>query len=81
MTCFSRELHPVYGAVPRDGDYVEAGEILGLSPDSRDVITAPVSGWLRLVTSHSPDRRLTAQIWQDRRARDEADAAEALAQP
>jgi hypothetical protein len=82
MTCFSRELHPVYGAVPRDGEHVEAGEILGLSPDAKDVVTAPLSGWVRLVASPgASDRRLTIEVWQNRRERDEAQAAEYIGGP
>ena len=76
MTCFSRELHPIYGAVPDDGDFVEAGEILGLSPDAGEVITAPVSGWVRLVSSpDSPERRLVVEVWQDRRELEQKPAA------
>jgi len=46
---FDHLLHPVYGAIPRDGDYVERGDILGLSVDTQHVVTAPFSGWVRLL--------------------------------
>lgn len=50
MDCFDHELHPVYGAVPRDGEIVQPGDVLGLSVDSHEVITAPISGRVRLVS-------------------------------
>jgi hypothetical protein len=80
MTCFSQELHPIYGAVPGDGDFVEAGEILGLSPDAGEVITAPQSGWVRLIFSPaSPPQRLVVEVWQDRRELEQKPAADRVA--
>jgi len=60
------ELHPVYGSVPRDGDLVQSGDVLGLSADERDVVIAPVSGRIRLVTTPGdPHHRLHVQILQE----------------
>lgn len=38
------ELHPGYGAVPRNGDFVECGDVLGMSVDAKQVVTARASG-------------------------------------
>jgi hypothetical protein len=71
MSSISLELHPVYGAVPRDGEFVEAGEILGLSPDAGEVITAPHSGWVRLISSpNSSQHPLIVEICPNRRELD-----------
>ena len=43
------EVHPVYGAIYKDGEFVQRGAVLGLSVDSKSVVVAPVSGWVRLV--------------------------------
>jgi hypothetical protein len=42
------ELHPVYGAVYREGEFVQRGAVLGLSVDSKGVVIAPVSGWVKM---------------------------------
>ncbi|MGC8667184.1 MAG: hypothetical protein ACP5VE_03575 [Chthonomonadales bacterium] len=44
MSSFDLEVHPVYGAVPADGDMVQPGEVLGLSPDGTALVEAPVAG-------------------------------------
>lgn len=44
-------VHPVYGAIYKDGEFVQCGAVLGLSVDSREVVIAPVSGWVRLSES------------------------------
>lgn len=48
------EIHSVYGAIPHSGDHVEAGEVIGLSPDGTSVVTAPESGQVHLLTVKSP---------------------------
>lgn len=63
------ELHPIYGAIPQDGEFVRRGDVLGLSTDSREVILAPVSGWVRIIrtpeeTHGSEACRLLVQILQ-----------------
>lgn len=60
MDCFDHELHPVYGAVPRDGELVQPGDILGLSVDTHEVVTAPISGRVRLV---SEDGHTERHLW------------------
>jgi hypothetical protein len=63
------EVHPVYGAIYKDGEYVQCGAVLGLSVDTREVVVAPVSGWVRLddnttksLLSHPQGLRV--EIWQ-----------------
>jgi hypothetical protein len=41
------EIHPIYGAVPRDGDNVREGDIIGLSVDGSRAIAAPCAGTIR----------------------------------
>lgn len=63
MEPVDRELHPIYGAVPSDGEFVQQGEILGLSADASELVFAPISGWVELVPLADPaDRRLTVRI-------------------
>lgn len=64
------DVHPVYGAIYKDGEFVQRGAVLGLSVDSKEVVVAPVSGWVRLVP-HSPGaavqnapQSLQVEIWQ-----------------
>ena len=49
------EVHPIYGAIPSDGEFVLEGEILGLSADAREIVTAPRSGWIKLVPANEPE--------------------------
>ena len=42
------DLHPVYGAVYKEGEFVQRGAVLGLSVDSKGVVVAPISGWVRI---------------------------------
>lgn len=63
------DVHPVYGAIYKDGEFVQRGAVLGLSVDSKEVVVAPVSGWVRLVMPDSAGRaaearRLQIEIWQ-----------------
>ncbi|MCS6775982.1 MAG: hypothetical protein RMJ43_00505 [Chloroherpetonaceae bacterium] len=64
-------VHPIYGAVYKDGEYVSKGAILGFSVDTRDVVIAPVSGWIRLIpspeasSSRSAVYGLRVEIWQN----------------
>lgn len=53
-------VHPVYGAIYKDGEFVQCGAVLGLSVDSREVVIAPVSGWVRL--SESMEASLPPEI-------------------
>jgi len=66
MQSFALEIHPVYGSVPREGDRVEPGDILGLSADSREVVVAPVEGTVSLLSLPGESAgRLYVQIWRD----------------
>jgi hypothetical protein len=66
-TCL--KVHPVYGAVYTDGEFVSRGAVIGLSVDMDAVVTAPISGWVRLVrkrpsdppSDEKPDLRV--EIW------------------
>ena len=67
MDQIDRELHPVYGAIPSDGEFVNKGEILGLSVDAKEVVLAPISGWVRLIpSSDSSDLHLKVHIHASR---------------
>ena len=60
---FRCELHPVYGAVPKDGDSVEPGQVIGLSEDGGATISAPYAGRVRLIrTSDGSKSRLVVEI-------------------
>lgn len=62
----SVEIHAGYGAVPSDGDFVEPGDVLGLSVDSQNVVRAPVCGTVHLLAvAEGPLRHVHVQIWQD----------------
>ena len=66
MESVSFELHPAYGAIPRDGEIVQIGDVLGLSTDMREVVTAPVPGRVRLIAGkEEPRRSLLIQIFPD----------------
>jgi hypothetical protein len=45
----SLSVHPVYGVIYQDGEFVQRGAVLGLSVDATEVVIAPVSGWVRLL--------------------------------
>jgi hypothetical protein len=45
---FQCEVHAGYGAVPRDGESVSAGDILGLTADGKTVLQAPIAGRVRI---------------------------------
>lgn len=70
MAPLSLYVHPVYGAVYKDGEFVQSGAVLGLATDSSGVVVAPVSGWVRLKSSarsfatQLPDGGLRIEIWQ-----------------
>jgi hypothetical protein len=67
MTSIDTELHPVYGAIPSDGEFVRKGEILGLSVDAQEIVRAPVSGWIQLIPNREIESpRLIVQILQNR---------------
>lgn len=63
------DVHPIYGAIYKDGEFVQRGAVVGLSVDSKEVVVAPVSGWVRLVMPRNDDvsgsrPRLLVEIWQ-----------------
>ena len=63
-------VHPIYGAIYHNGEFVQRGAVLGLSVDCKEVVIAPISGWVRLIprseTSTSNDQLLglRIEIWQ-----------------
>ena len=59
------DVHPVYGAIYQDGEFVQRGAVLGLSVDSKTVVIAPISGWVRLLGEASePEISLRIEILQ-----------------
>ena len=40
------KVHSVYGTIYHNGEFVQRGAVLGLSPDGKEVVTAPISGWV-----------------------------------
>lgn len=65
-TCLN--VHPVYGAIYKNGEFVQRGAVIGLSVDSREVIIAPISGWIKIIEESqspcSPEEGLRVEIWQ-----------------
>lgn len=57
-------VHPVYGAIYQDGEFVQRGAVLGLAVDSSAVVTAPISGWVRLLPRKDSAPALSLEIWQ-----------------
>ena len=61
-------VHPIYGTIYHDGEFVQRGAVLGLSVDSKEVVIAPISGWVRVsqATEVSPhlEEGLGIEIWQ-----------------
>ncbi|HLJ54611.1 MAG TPA: hypothetical protein VKT77_06185 [Chthonomonadaceae bacterium] len=41
-------VHPGFGSIYREGEFVQQGSVLGLATDERRVVIAPVSGWIRV---------------------------------
>lgn len=63
-TCL--DVHPVYGAIYQDGEFVQRGAVLGLSVDSKTVVIAPISGWVRLLgEAPEPEIGLRIEIMQN----------------
>ena len=61
------DLHPIYGAIYKEGEFVQRGAVLGLSVDSRGVVIAPVSGWIKVAPpelSGEEKSILRIEIWQ-----------------
>jgi len=62
------DLHPVYGAIYKEGEFVQRGAVLGLSVDSKGVVIAPVSGWVKMGPSvgysEQANPSLRIEIWQ-----------------
>jgi hypothetical protein len=58
---------PAYGAIFRTGEYVQRGDILGLSTDGLMTVKAPMSGWVRLPSTAEvgmEDSPLAVEIWR-----------------
>lgn len=68
MTPMVLDLHPVYGAIYKEGEFVQRGAVLGLSVDSKGVVIAPVSGWVKLgpllPVPEQEAHSLRIEIWQ-----------------
>ena len=63
MTPTYLELHPVYGAIYRDGEFVQRGAVLGLSVDSKGVVIAPVSGWIKMGRPPTVSETKAVSLW------------------
>jgi hypothetical protein len=67
-TCL--KVHPIYGAIYHDGEFVQRGAVLGLSVDCKEVVVAPISGWVRIgarpevAPSNVAQPGLCVEIWQ-----------------
>lgn len=51
-----------YGAVYQTGDYVQRGNVVGLSADGGSVVVAPMSGWVRLIEAED---LWSVEIWRN----------------
>ena len=72
---FFCELHPVYGAIHRDGEPVHEGELIGLSADGTQAVAAPYSGIVRISRSDDGGNgRLHAEILPSNEAEKRAGA-------
>lgn len=60
----SLHVHSVYGAIYKDGEFVQRGAVLGLAVDANEVVIAPVSGWVRVVSLSDTPNSLCVEIWQ-----------------
>lgn len=49
-----------YSGVYLTGDFVQRGNVLGLSQDHGSVVVAPTSGWVRLIEA---DSLMHVEIW------------------
>jgi hypothetical protein len=57
------ELHPIYGAIPSEGEFVDKGEIIGLSVNEKEIVRAPKAGRVRMLFLSDPHTpRLMVQI-------------------
>jgi hypothetical protein len=57
------QLHPIYGAIASEGEFVERGEILGLSVNEKEIVRAPEAGRVRLsLQSNTRTPRLLVDI-------------------
>lgn len=57
-------VHPVYGAIYQEGEFVQRGAVVGLTTDSRGVVIAPISGWIRFAGRQGSDLALCVEIYQ-----------------
>mgnify|MGYP003349621910 CR=1 len=63
-----------YGAIYRTGEFVQKGNVLGLSPNHKSVVVAPISGWVRLLgEEETPALPLRVEIWLSPTFGEEAD--------
>lgn len=62
----SLSVHPIYGAIYQDGEFVQRGAVLGLSVDAREVVVAPISGWVRLQPNTDVKPTIEVEIWERR---------------
>ena len=61
---YSFVVHPRTGSIFEDGEFVQRGVVLGLSLDSRSVVIAPVSGWLRTMPQSADTAGIAIEIRQ-----------------
>lgn len=62
------DVHPMYGTIYKDGEFVQRGAVVGLTVDLSAVVVAPVSGWVRLrpAPSHvDAPHLMRVEIWQE----------------
>ncbi len=68
MSSASSERNFSYGAVFQTGDFVQRGDIVGLSVDGKQAVKAPMSGWVRILPQpDSPESDpipLIVEIWR-----------------
>ena len=55
-------VHPIYGAIYQDGEFVQRGAVLGLSVDAREVVVAPISGWVKVMEDENETRFVCVKI-------------------
>ncbi len=60
-------VHPIYGAIYQDGEFVQRGAVLGLSVDAREVVVAPISGWVKVLDVEEDSRFVRVEIWDNRK--------------
>ena len=56
------KVHPIYGAIYQNGEFVQRGAVLGLSVDAREVVIAPISGWVKVLEDEEETRFVCVEI-------------------